>query len=628
MSRYILLFFLIPLLSFSQKFDGEDYMYLKRHEYIKIDLENDKFKIVENIEEHGKFLSSKNLYYANENIFYGSFYKIEDIEAYTFLPEENKRIDVDYFETQQQFDNMVFYSDDKFKTFTFPAVKEGAETILTYKRIISEPHFLGSYNFAIHVPTESAKLSVEIPKNVELGFTEFNTNTIDLQFNKEETEDSFIYTWNARNTEAYEGEEDSESPMYYLPHIMLYIKSYEVDDQKVGVSGTLDNLYKWYVNLVKQVDKKNLKKVYKIADELTSGLTSDREKAKAIFEWVQDNINYIAFGDGYGGFIPTGAASTCETRYGDCKAMSNLLFEMLNHSGIEAYRTWIGSRKKPYSYFELPSTSVDDHMITTAIIENDTIFLDATDSYVPFGMPSAFIQNKEALMGIDDSNYEIVKVPAQSSELSKTVVQSDFVIENNLVKVKEKRSLSGYDKVEFISDYTYKKDSRSEEEYLNTTLALGNNKTKYTNINKGNFDNSEASLELSYDLEIDSYIRNIGNKIYLNPNIDRTLSKSDIDVKDRKFSKKIDYHFQKEFDTTIEIPEGYQLSYLPDPMSFDDPNYGFKISYVQEGNQLRQSKSIYVKTLRIEKDNFEQWNNFIKTLRKAYKKSIILEPKT
>ena len=50
------------------------------------------------------------------------------------------------------------------------------------------------------------------------------------------------------------------------------------------------------------------------------------EKAKAIFKWVQDNINYVAFGDGYGGFIPEGASATCDTRYGDCKAMSRKRF--------------------------------------------------------------------------------------------------------------------------------------------------------------------------------------------------------------------------------------------------------------------------------------------------------------
>jgi len=625
MTKYLFLFLLVPFLTWSQDFSDEDYIYLKRHEHIKIKLNDGKFDIVQNITENGKFISSKNLYYANESIGYSSFTEIKDIEAFTYIPSTNKKIEVDYIETKQEFDNMVFYSDDEYKSFIFPAVAKGAETHLNYNRIIKEPRFLGGFNFAIHVPTKSAQLSVEFPKNVEIGYVEFNTESINLEFKKEETPTSNIYTWNAYNTDGFEGEDDSESAMYYLPHMLLYIKSYETNDKKINVLNDLSDLYKWYVSLLDQVDTDALEKVYKITDEITSSLDSKEDKAKAIFEWVQNNINYIAFGDGYGGFIPTGAASTCDTRYGDCKAMSNLLYEMLNHVDIKAYRTWVGSRNKPYSYHNVPTPSVDDHMITAAIIENDTIFLDATDSYVPFGMPSAFIQTKETLVGIDEENFKVIKIPAQKANQSVTDITTNMRLENGTVKVAEKRSLKGYDKVEFVSDYIYKKDSKTEEEYLNTTLALGNNKTKYTNITKTNFDNKSIPLILEYDLDIDSYTRNIGDKIYINLNIDRTLSNSDVEIKDRKYSKKIDYQFERNFTTNFEIPEGFKAGYIPDEILFDDPNYGFKISYETKDNIITQTKSIYVKTLSVKTEDLENWNRFIKSLLKAYKKSIILE---
>lgn len=625
MPKYFLFFFLVTFLSWSQDFSDEDYIYIKRHEHIKIQLNDDAFNIVQNVTEQGKFNSSKKLYYANESIGYSSFSEIKDIEAFTYLPETDKKINVDYIETKQEFDNMVFYSDDEYKSFIFPAVAKGAETHLNYKRIIKEPQFLGGFNFAIHVPTKSAQLSVEFPKNVDIGYVEFNTESIQLDFIKEETANNTIYTWKAHNTDGFQLEDDSEAPMYYLPHLILYIKSYENNGKTVNISNDLSDLYKWYVSLIDQVDSSDLNKVYKIADEITNSLNTKEDKAKAIFEWVQNNINYIAFGDGYGGFIPAGAAATCETRYGDCKAMSNLLYEMLNHVGIEAYRTWIGSRKKPYSYYDVPTTTVDNHMITTAIINNDTIFLDATDSYVPFGMPSAFIQTKEAFVGIDRDNFKILKVPAQKKNQSVTSVTSNMKLENGIVKVSEQRSLQGYDKVEFVADYLYRKESKTEEEYLNTTLALGNNKTKYTNITKTNFDNKATPLILEYDLDIDSYIRNIGDKIYINLNIDRSLSKSDVDIKNRKFSKKIDYKFEKHFTTNFAIPEGYKASFIPDELDFEDSNYGFKIRYELNDNIITQTKTFFVNTLRIEKNDFENWNRFIKSLQKAYKKSIILE---
>lgn len=625
MNKLLVLFLLIPLLSLSQDFSDEDYIYLKRYEHIKIKLNKDTFDISKNISEQAEYLTSKKLYFANEAMHFDSFSSIEDIDAYTIIPETNKKVKVDYIETKRQFDNGIFYSDQESKTFTFPAVTKGAVTHLNYKEVIKDPHFLGVFRFGSFVPTKSAQLSIEFPSNVTIGHIDFNTQNINLDFKKETKGKTNIYTWTVTNIDGFQKEEDSEAVIYYLPHIIVYIKSYEKNGETINVLNDVSDLYKWYTSLVEQINTEALEKVYKIADDITASLKTDREKAEAIFNWVQDNITYVAFEDGLGGFVPRGAASVCDKRYGDCKDMANLLYEMLNHVDIPAYRTWIGTRNRNYSYFEVPTPMVDNHMITTAIVENDTIFLDATDSYVPFGMPSAFTQTKEALLGIDDNNYKVITVPAQKAELNTTTVTTNMELDDRRIKVSETRSLKGYEKVEFISEYTYKKDTKTEEEYLNTTLALGNNKTKYTNISKTNFDNKNTPLVLEYDLDIDSYTKSIGNKIYLNLNIDRTLSKSDIDTEDRKYSKKIDYKFQKAFTTTFKIPEGYNASYVPKEISFEKPEYGFKISYDVKDNIITQTKSIYVNTLSIKNEGFEQWNDFIKSLIKAYKKSIILE---
>ena len=198
-------------------------------------------------------------------------------------------------------------------------------------------------------------------------------------------------------------------------------------------------------------------------------------------------------------------------------------------------------------------------------------------------------------------------------------------MDGEVLKVTETRSLTGYEKVEFISGYTYKKDDKTEEEYLNTTLTLGNNKTEYNNITKENFDNKNTPLVISYDLSIDNYAKSVANKTYINLNIDRTLSKSKIDIKDRKLSKKIDYKFKKKFITTFKIPKGYKASNIPKELSYDNPKFGFHISHTQEGNQIIQEKSIYINTLSVVNNEFETWNDFIKSLIKAYKKSITIE---
>ncbi len=622
----IVLFLLcLPLLVIAQDFSNEDYIYLKRHEYIKIKLAKNNFNIAKNISEQAEYLTAKKLYFANESIGYDSFTSIENIDAYTHLPSANKNIKVDYIETKREFDNGIFYSDQESKNFTFPAVTKGAITNLNYTEVLKDPRFLGLFRFGTFVPTKNAKLTIEFPKNVTIGYIDFNTKDIPLKFEKEETKSSNIYTWSVDNITGFQGEELSEAVLYYLPHIIVYIKSYELKGKTYNVLNDVKDLYKWYASLVKQIDEKSLENVYAISDKVTKGLTSNRDKAEAIFNWVQDNITYVAFEDGLGGFIPRSASSVCDKRYGDCKDMANLLYEMYKHVGIEAYRTWIGTRDRPYSYLEVPTPMVDNHMITTAIVENDTIFLDATDSYVPFGMPSAFTQTKEALLGIDENSFKLIKVPVQDINKNVTTIKSDFSIENGTLKVSEQRDLTGYEKVDFISDYTYKKDDKTEEEYLNTTLSLGNNKTKYSNISKKNFDNKATALVLNYDLSIDNYAKTVADKTYINLNIDRVLAKSKIDIKDRKYSKKIDHKFKKTYTTTFNIPEGYTVSHIPKDLKYENPEYGYTITYTQNNDQIIQKKTIYINTLSVQNKDFETWNGFIKSLVKAYKKSIIIE---
>ena len=268
MKKVLFIVLILPILVFSQDFSNEDYIYLKRHEHIKIELKKNKFNIIQDVSEQAEFLTSNSLFYANEYIGYSNFSEIKDIEAFTFIPSTNKKIKVDYFETKQHFDNMVFYDDTEYTNFVFPAVTVGAITNLKYRRIIKEPQFMGGFNFAIgNTPTKSAQLSIEFPKNVTIGYTEFNTNNIDLDFKKEETESSYIYTWTAKNVPGFKSEKDSEAALYYLPHIVLRIKNYQDNGKTHNVLNDVKDLYEFYhSSFIEKIDEGPLNEIKKLTD--------------------------------------------------------------------------------------------------------------------------------------------------------------------------------------------------------------------------------------------------------------------------------------------------------------------------------------------------------------------------
>jgi hypothetical protein len=593
----VLLLFFVMHVGFAQKNPSEDFRFLERTEDIKINLKKGAFTIVKNIYEKAEYLTANKLFFANEVLHFDSFTKLEDIEATTYLPDSGKKLEVDYIETKHEFDDGIFYSDQQTKNFTFPGVTKGAITELKYKEIIEEPHFMGLFRFGTYAPTQKAMLRIEFPKNVEIGYREFHTENIEIIFKKEETKNSNVYTWTTTNVTKFSMEEDAEAALYHLPHIILHIKNYTEKGKTIPILNNVDDLYSWYASLAQQVDESDLKKVYQIADDIAKNYQTDREKAEAIYNWVQENITYVAFEDGLGGFIPRGAASICKNRYGDCKDMANLLYVMLNHVGIPSYRTWIGTRDRPYLYDEVPTPMVDNHMITATIIENDTIFIDGTDSHVSFGIPSSFTQSKEALIGISPEKFVLKKVPVQPVEKSVTTINTNITFEDGNIKASEQRDFTGYEKVEFVRDYIYKKEDSSEEEFFNTTLALGNNKSKYQNIQVSPLASKYPTLTVSFDLLIENYAKTIGSKTILNLNIDRALSKEKIDIDKRKYAKKIDHKFKRTYTTTFTVPENYSVTSIPKPIKYDGKAYGFDISYEEKDNTIIQHKTLYSRYL-------------------------------
>ena len=628
MKKILFLLVFINQITLAQQgidFASEDFYFLNRSQHLKISMSNDTFNIVNSVSEEAKYNTGNKLFFANEFIHFDSFTEIKDIEAFTQIPSNNSKIKVEHFETKDEFGGGIFFSDQQTVNFVFPAVSKDAITTLKYKENIKDPHFLGSFRFGTYVPTKEAFYTVEVPSNVELGYKTFNLENIDISFEKKENKETTVYTWKANNIGDFRKQENSLSVLKYIPHIIVYIKNYEIENVKKPVLNDVKDLYTWYTSLINQIDKSDHTEIFSIATDLVKNLNSDKEKAKAIFNWVQSNITYVAFEDGLGGFVPRDASSVCSKRYGDCKDMANLLYEMLNHVGIEAYHTWIGTRDRPYSYYEVPTPIVDNHMITAVIIDGKTIFLDATDSYVPYGMPSAFTQSKEALIGISPDDFKIIKVPIQLKEKNISLVKTTITLDDNVIHASEKRTLTGYEMVDFVRDAKYKKDEKSDEEYLNTKFKIGNNKTTYKNIEFGELSTLNYEYSITYDLEINNYAKKIGSKVYLNLNLEKPLSTDLLLVENQRFGKKVNHQFIKKYETTFIIPVGYKISSVPKNISNKLENYGFSFEFTQKGNSLQAHKEIYINTLAIENEQYDDYNLFIKSLIKAYKKSIILE---
>lgn len=583
-----------------------------------------KLEIESFIEEQREIAKSKNVEEYSINIPYDNFSEISSIKGATINAKTNKRNKLSQYEisTNELKQRNVFYSDNKYKHFDFSFVEDKSKIEFSYKIKQNEPRLLSYFAFQNELQTVNSKFEIKADPSIEIGYKLFGYNQDKITFTKTTEGNIDVYTWKVADMPAFEEENRAPNFSYFLPHVVYYIKSYTKENKKEEIFPDVKNLYKWYYSLVKDANKLDQEALKNKVLELTKSKTTAKDKAKAIYNWVQQNIHYVAFEYEMGGFIPRDAAAVFDKKYGDCKDISNVLNEMFKAAGIESNLVWIGTRDKVYSFEEVPTPLVSNHMITAVKIDKQRYFVDGTDSFCPFTFPSAMIQGKEALIGLSETEFVIEKVPVVDKKENRMKVDLKLKIEESEVSGSSKIVLAGYEKSDFLNILSGNK--QKEEEILKSGMAQFNQKLEVetTEVQKNEYENKDA--EISYQIKLDSWVKKIGDQIIVKPILLFPFKDYIVDLKERKFPIENDNTFTYEFTYTYELPVNYQLDFVPENSKKEDGNISYEINYKKGKKNLIVSQKIALKKLVIETNEFESWNSVVRDLNNQYSESIIL----
>ena len=264
----------------------------------------------------------------------------------------------------------------------------------------------------------------------------------------------------------YKNEFKSIGRAYVEPHIIVQIKSFESKNEVFKGFDKIDDIYGWN-NKLYQMAGNEKEKLQPLLTKIIQGKTNDLDKIKAIYYWVQDNIRYIAYEDGYSGYIPASVQDVASKKYGDCKGMANLLTELLKLAGYQAHFTWIGTRQLPYKQ-SMPALCVNNHAITVLNYQGKEYFLDATEKYGAFGENAFRIQGKEALIAKGEK-FDVKEVPLTTGKEHKVSTRADLTLSNETLSGKVKVVLTGNERTDFHQAYQ-SLPINQQEEFLNNYL--------------------------------------------------------------------------------------------------------------------------------------------------------------
>lgn len=561
---------------------------------------------------------------------YSSFQQVKNIEAYTLVPNGNKfkKIEITSFKDVPNRSNRTFHDDFKSKQFDYPNLNLGAKKTLKYTTTFPEPRILKSQFFIDRFPVESKKFTVIADKNVDVGYKVFNNEKNKIHFSKEEKNGKTIYQWEANDIPKYSYEEKMPNTTYYTPLVEVYVKSFTGNDgQKKIILNSLDDLHNLYASYIKGIEEKPSEALTQTALSLKAKHTDELDQVKEIYYWVKDNIKYIAFEDGYGGFIPRKANDVYEKRYGDCKDMSSIIYSMLKAAGIQnIYFTWIGSRDKPFTYEELPTQLVDDHMIATYQHNGKNYFLDGTSRNTAFGLPSFFIQGKQALLHKEEGKYELVNVPVISADQSARKDTVQLTYDNGKLLGKAETSYTGYKRDEFL-EMIQDLSGFQRTQFLKEALELGNNKFILENPKISNQENRDLPLNIDYSFTLDNYAVAAGDDIYIN----LSLNLMEDIMKTLKTDRQYDYenNFAQAYISTVTftVPEGYKVVSVPKNSGYQSEEFSCSINYRQEKNQIIADTDVKINYLLLKKENITKWNSFVNAFKESAGEAIEITKK-
>ncbi|MGV3508877.1 MAG: DUF3857 domain-containing protein, partial [Sphingobacteriaceae bacterium] len=277
---------------------------------------------------------------------------------------------------------------------------------------------------SIGVAVENSSLSFICPESFNLRHKELNYSG--------KVEDTVIdgnknYKWQLTHIPALRDE--PYSPNY--EDFLISVKLAPVEFAYRNMQGSFSNWKEYGLwvneNLLKGRDEVSEATKNHIR-ELVKDISDPKEKAKKIYEYMQNKTRYISVQIGIGGFQPYPAMDVDRLSYGDCKGLVNYMQTLLKIADIPSYYSVVeaGRFKKDISP-DFSNIGDGNHVILCLPFKNDTTWLECTNKFAPFGFLGDFTDDRYVIACTPEGG-KIMRTPKYSAFDNKQIRTAEFKI--------------------------------------------------------------------------------------------------------------------------------------------------------------------------------------------------------
>lgn len=224
-----------------------------------------------------------------------------------------------------------------------------------------------------------------------------------------------------------------------------------IDDPYLLISSftNLEEIGEKCLNFFK-INELNIEPLKQKAIELAYA-KNDTTAVKNIFNFVSNNISYIALEWGWGGFYPNNPSQTLNNGYGDCKDKVTLLISLLKIVGINAYPVLLSTRNH-YDINLNPPAVFFNHVIAAVELNDSLILCDPAFKNYAFGDLPLQNRNRSALILFPDS-IKYIKTHSKYESGYTRNIKGDISI-NGLIEISILDSIYGYLSSYYLNNLT------------------------------------------------------------------------------------------------------------------------------------------------------------------------------
>jgi transglutaminase-like putative cysteine protease len=569
-------------------------------------------------------LNSKAKQFATLSVHYDKFTSVKSIKAtvYDKMGKEVKRLKQNEVSDQSTYDGFSIFSDDRIKTVnlsqgTYPYTVE-MEYELEMKYLYSFPDFFLYYDD--EVSAQVIEYSVVYPNNLKPRYRLFKVNEPKVAMLDGKNEEML---WQFINVIPDKFEPYSPPLHQVVPNLSVA----PVDFDYGGYGGRMDSWknYGLWQQKLNEGRGELAASTKREINELTAGIADKEEKARLVYNYLQNKTRYVSIQEGIGGMQPFPAALVDEVGYGDCKALSNYMVALLEEVGIKGYYTKIRAGENERDIIKNFPSHQSNHVIVAVPNASDTLWLECTSQTNPFGYLGTFTGDRFGLM-VTEQGGKLVRTPAykaeQNTQFRKATVNIDYS-GNAVATIKTSYSGIQYETggLDFIIDRSDK-----QKEWIERNTQIPSFDIVSYSFRQQKEKIPVATVEL--ELKLDRLASVSGKRIFFTPNLMNRFAPITQNLENRKNNVVISTAYVDSDTIHYKLPEDFYPEFLPVPVKLKNVFGEYESAF-----SLDQGKIIYIRRLKMNKgefpaESYSELTDFYKAIIKADNEKIVLVNKT